>query len=56
MLLRKQHILFCLLILFLSTVVNGPEVKTADICIYGGTLAGVVAANVVLFVPKDDYY
>lgn len=41
---EKQLYLICLFILFWSAIVRGQEVKIADICIYGGNSAGVIAA------------
>ena len=44
MVMKVQYHLFCLFILFFCTVARGQEVRTADICIYGGSSAGVIAA------------
>src|SRR5690606_41023852 len=41
---RRQHILFYSFMFFWSAFAYGQRVKTADICIYGGTSAGVTAA------------
>lgn len=42
--LRIQHYSIYLLIFFCSITVHAQQVRTADICIYGGTSAGVTAA------------
>ncbi|PRD48744.1 FAD-dependent oxidoreductase [Sphingobacterium haloxyli] len=40
----KQSYFICLFILFCCTLARGQDVRTADICIYGGSSAGVIAA------------
>ncbi|HRQ50772.1 MAG TPA: FAD-dependent oxidoreductase, partial [Agriterribacter sp.] len=44
MLVKNKTLLFILLCLGGSTVFAQKNVQTADICVYGGTAAGVVAA------------